>query len=387
LEFGEEKYESTKKTLIVAVWSINTQGMQQASLALRMKVLKECAERAYDLAKAQLRKHGLGLNDKPFALFVAPEYLVANPDLSGGHSPGSRRHIEEGVKVNLLQQLQAISNSCQGMIMIPGTVAWRKPFERTGAKLTSTKGPNMGQLKPISRYDKALSRVQFYADRQNLGPNARLSNQLSTGQLAPTTGEKLAAINQAKANALINSFFGYGPNDLQYMAQNTAYVLLDGQVKFKYNKQGDFHEVLDGTSTVHIPGKLDGRFQIKPTTAKQRPILFGLEVCLDHVFQTTGKEIPHVGKVDVHIITSAQVREQASNLAVFDHGVLVHACSNKNYSGVKRPGRFWGTNPEKPFHSEDFSNFPLQLWEIEIELSHEVPTSPEKKELEAFLRL
>jgi hypothetical protein len=36
---------------------------------------------------------------------------------------------------------------------------------------------------------------------------------------------------------------------------DTAYVLYNGEVRLKYNKQGDHHEVLDGTSTIHIPGK------------------------------------------------------------------------------------------------------------------------------------
>jgi hypothetical protein len=152
------------------------------------------------------------------------------------------------------------------------------------------------------------------------------------------------------------------------MGRNTAYVLKDGRVILKYNKQGDFHEVLDGTKTIHIPGKLDGRFRIRPTNPAQRAIRFGIEVCLDHVFQTTGKEIPHLGEVVVHIISSAQVKEREGSVAIADDGYLVHACSNQAYSGVKSWGRFWGIKDVEPFWTGTFATSPICLWEIELDL-------------------
>lgn len=372
--WGAPKPDPTKKTLIVALWSINTQGMQQAPLDLRWRVLKKCVEHAYELALKRLATQGLDLNDKPFALFVAPEYLMAQPDPSGRHAQGSRRHMDEADKDNLLQRFIALSNTCKGMLMIPGTIAWRKSLERSGWDVNHMRAdhPQWGQPKTVSRYDKAIGSVQFYQQRQGFALTDRLSRALNSGVLAPTTQQKLDALNQAKALVPHTTAHGYAPNDLRYMARNTAYVLLDGLVRLKYNKQADFHEIQDGTSTVHIPGKMDGRFGIQPTNPKQRGIRFGLEVCLDHAYQTTGKEIAQMGKVDVHIITSAQLPTRDANVATVDAGYVVHASSNADYTGVKSRGWFGGN--EKPFATETISTFPLQLWQIELDLAFVEPT-------------
>jgi hypothetical protein len=363
--------EPTTKALIVAVWSVDTQRTQNLNLLQRVTDLEGSVRRAYKLATDRCGARGLSLGDKPFALFVAPEYLMARSVAGGTHDPGTRRHIDESLKDILLQRYVALSDSCKGMLIVPGTIAWRKPLDRSVAKQTSSK---TGLAKPVSRYDKAISSVQFYQQRQQLGLNRPLSGPLRTGITAPTTQQKLDALNQAKAWAPINSVFGYTPNELEFMARNTAYVLQDGRVLLKYNKQGDFHEILDGTKTVHIPGRLDGRFHVRPTSPHQRQIRFGLEVCLDHVFQTTGKEIPHLGEVDVHIITSAQVRERSENVAVANGGYLVHACSNRAYSGVKGRGFFGGLSDVRPLADELYANSPLQLWEIELDLKLAGPT-------------
>jgi hypothetical protein len=399
--------KSTRKPLIVALWSLNTQGMQHLPLDQRWADLKQCVELAYKLATARLYKIGHDPNDRPLALFVAPEYLMAQPVPGGQHErhwppmpnvygfPGDRRHIDEGDKDIQVQRYINLSNTCQGMIMVPGTIAWRKPLVRSGAKLLhgNPNRPQYGQPKAVSRYDKAIGSVQSYAQRQGLGLNTGLSGSLEYSKygesdvLAPTTQQKLNALNAAKVYGPFSSVFGYLPGDLQYMARNTAYVLLDGQVICKYNKQGDFHEVLVGTDTVHIPGKLDGRFEVTPTkTPAQRPITFALEVCLDHVFQTTGKEIEHRGKVDVHIISSAQVENKEAHVAARDAGYLVHASSNKEYTRVKkRVGSWFGAwgedlnkkgwtqfgamSDERPFWEDDVAGFPLQLYQIELDLT------------------
>jgi len=137
-----------------------------------------------------------------------------------------------------------------------------------------------------------------------------------------------------------------------------------------YNKQGDFHEVLDGTSTVHIPGKLDGRFEIPTTNASQRAIKFGIEVCLDHVYQTVGKETPfHYGDADIHIISSAQVRERKECVSLRHGGYLVHAWPNDAYPGVKQFGTGWlgGTSlgDANVFLAEN-TGHPLRFWEIDL---------------------
>lgn len=357
------------KKLVVALWSVPTQHMQNLSLDTRVNGLRSAAKRTYEVATKEIGSKGGSLSDKPYALFVAPEYFIAMPATGGGHGVGDQRHIEETEKELRLGELKQISQDYKGIIFVPGTIAWRKPLVRSGAKLYHSKGSQVGQLKTVSRAEKAKDALQFYANRHHLGPHAQLSGPLSVGigpvRNAPTTHQKLTALEDAGPILSLGA---------DYVARNTAYVLLDGDVRFKYNKQGDFHEVLkdDGT-TVHIPGKLDGRFQMKTTNSSDRPIDFGIEICLDHVFQTTAKEIPHLGQVDVHIISSAQVRERKENVAVRPDGYLVHACSNPAYTGVKKHNTsfIFGSSlgEDKAFYQETVGGCELLFWQIELDLT------------------
>lgn len=359
------------KKLIVALWSVPTQQMQNVSLDTRINTLRSAAKQTSEVATKAIASGGGSLSDKPYALFVAPEYFIAMPATGGVHGVGEQRHIEETEKELRLGQLKQISHDYKGIIFVPGTIAWRKPLVRSGAKLYHSKGSQVGQLKTVSRAEKAKDALQFYANRHHLGSHVQLSGPLNVGggslRNAPTTHQKLAALEDA------GPIFSLGAD---YVARNTAYVLLDGHVPFKYNKQGDFHEVLkdDGT-TVHIPGKLDGRFQMKTSNSSDRPIDFGIEICLDHVFQTTAREIPHLGQVDVQIISSAQVREQKENVAVRPDGYLVHACSNPDYTGVKKQnssfifGPWLGKN--ETFHQDTVGGCQLLFWQIELDLTRQ----------------
>jgi predicted amidohydrolase len=355
--------------MIAALWSVPTQGMQRCSLAVRMVSLKKAVKRAYELATDRLaRTHQIPLTETPYALFVAPEYFIAKPAPGGDHTLGDQRHIEESEKDVVLGGFKSISDEFKNIVLIPGTVAWRKPLIRSGAKTDHAKGPAIGQFKNVSRGEKAREALVTVANRQQPSLDSPLSGAktLADGSLLPalTTNQKLADL------ANTGHLFSTGA---EYMARNTAYVLLNGNVIMKYNKQGDFHEVLQAGNTVHIPGKLDGRFQVKTSNQDFRPIDLGLEICLDHVFQTTGKEIPHLGKVDVHIIASAQVKERNENVAVKPNGYLVHACSNSAYTGVKQnKSRFIlgeSLDTDKVVVSEKVDGVDLLLFDMDIDLT------------------
>lgn len=354
------------RPFIVALWSFNTQAMQHIGLDMRMTWMQEAVERAFEVAIQQLGRVQYSLSEKPLGLFVAPEYFIAQPVAGGHHGPDSRRHIEEDEKERHLTRFKQMSETCKGLVIIPGTIAWRKPLLRSGPKLLHSKGRLAGQAKTVSRQEKAVQAVKYYAERQKMQLARPLSGPLHT-PLGPrpalTTQQKLDALEQA--GPLLNL------SDVQFLARNTAYVLYNGDVKLKYNKQGDFHEVLDGMKTIHIPGKLDGRFNIYNDDHSRR-IDFGIEICLDHVFQTTGKEIPHLGEVDIHVISSAQVSEREEFVAVRDGGYLVHACSNDNYTGVRQLNRrlFGGKSldVEKPFEEEELNGAPLKFWQIDLDL-------------------
>jgi hypothetical protein len=71
----------------------------------------------------------------------------------------------------------------------------------------------------------------------------------------------------------------------------------------------------------------------------------------------------------VHTISSAQVPTEEASVAATDNGYVVHACSNKAHTGVKSRGWLGRLSEEKPFATEDVAGFPLQLWQIELDLA------------------
>lgn len=106
---------------------------------------------------------------------------------------------------------------------------------------------------------------------------------------------------------------------------------------------------------------------------------------MDHVFHTIGKEIPHLGQVDIHIIASAQ--ERAGNVAVRLNGYLVHTCSNDSFTVVKQ--MTWGIfssglSAAKPWHDERFNGVPMKIWDIKLDLTKMSGTHQETVEKRAF---
>jgi predicted amidohydrolase len=346
------------KKMIAVVWSVNTQVTQAMNIDGRLDMLKRGTETAFMKAcDVLIQAGGSTFSGDPSVLFVVPEYFFARPAAGDGHGLNELRHLEEAEKDKIVRELVLISKKFPDMLFVPGTVAWRKPFERSGAKLYHAKpGADFGKPKTVSRVDKALASLTGYADKLKLSYDRPLSGAM---------GNTPAYTTQQKIN-LLGPLFRLP----DFMARNTAYVLLNAVVLCKYNKQGDFHEVLgEKNSTVYIPGKLDGRFQLtlkeSDQKRKRNRMDFGIEVCLDHAFGTTANEIGHLGKVDVHIISSAQVANNEKNVAVRDGGYLVHASSNKDFTTVKKSGVWFES---KPAHRMPVDNFEMSFWEMDLAL-------------------
>ena len=319
------------KKLVVYIWSFNTIA-QTDSIVTRQINLANALKAAY----ADLRQLGRSDGLSPEGLFIAPEYLFANPVSSSahGHTRGSKRQLEEGEKDRLVTYMKDVSRTMPGLLIIAGSVAWRKPFARPAEKQRRSDG----SYKMQSRFEKAKAAIEGFAKMAfPTAPDALwqpLSGDLpqsstSRSVVAPTSAKKLDDLS-------VNSFFC---EPAGFVGRNTAYVLLDGRVLFKYNKRGDFHEVLHDNSadgTVFVPGIFDGRFEVRISEQPSpRAIQFGLEICLDHASGMLGRTVASRGRVDVHLITSAIVAVDPKNVAVKHQGYLVHACSEASWSKVQ----------------------------------------------------
>lgn len=335
--------------MIVAIWSMNTQAMQHWSVAVREKKLKAAMDEAYKEINTKLP-----LTDKPAGIFVAPEYYFAEQAPDGAHKYGDQRHLSSDQKNLLLAELKNYSEANPGVVFIPGTIAWQKTLNREWYSFSTN---------PLTRQQKAIQALKAYPTLVGIAINDQLSGS-SAGRNALTTNEKLTQVGET--NGLPTA------PTASYIGRNTAYVFLDGEILCKYNKKGDFHEVLTNGQTVHIPGSKDGRFDIKTTNTRHRSIRCGIEICLDHVYKTAARDTPHYGEPDIHIITSASVREREASLTTKKSGYLIHACSDSSNSCVKQRqvGFFWGDSFEllKPYKKTTSGECDLNYWEIELDL-------------------
>ncbi|MDD2052188.1 hypothetical protein NPS46_06465 [Pseudomonas putida] len=351
--FDKRKYHMSGHDLVVCIWSINTQYVQSMTLLARQIALRDAVIAAYNVVKAIG-----GISPKPWGVFIAPEYLFAHPSVNGSHVYGEQRHLEQGDKERLLEWLKLVSAACEGMIIVPGTVAWQKPAERPVVNPPAPPG-----TKPFSRTEKAFGALLQHANRFFAGDlDAQLSSA-SGNQNALTTGAKMVSLLLAPANTL-------------KFARNTAYVLYDGRLLLKYNKGSDFHEVLTGLTVIHIPGCKPGVFSVRPEGGG-RDIKFGVEICLDHMFHTLGHSIPPDDSVDVHLLVSAYVAPWLTVSGVSMSGYVIHASSNASYSGVYRNGHsFFGAACGQQLAIPGYGDYQLNYYGIHVALDPAISAVP-----------
>jgi hypothetical protein len=361
----------------VALWG--TDSKQHESYRTRMDRLRA----ALVAANNQANRHLAGKKTGPRVqtIFVAPEYLFAqqvgpnDPTLTDGfHYPvpyanaSDNRFLHALVKDRLLTELLSLSMAFDRMLLVPGTIAWRKPLLRTGPyrykkQADGTRGTT---LKTTDRLTKAYDRVVEGTRRSAAvfgSPfNQELQDPLSGDLDDAGTVVHAAPTNWQKLQELGSSAH---PGTATYVGRNTAYVLHDGRVLLKYHKQGDFHEVLDTTgTTVYIPGVLNGSFEVDG-------VRFGLEVCLDHNIgylrkHPDGKE-PHI-----HLIASASVSLDRHNVRVKEGGFVLHADAEPNDTQVVRrqkrvllKGKMSG-NDENPVDTVTVGGDPLKFYVIHL---------------------
>lgn len=348
--------------------------MQRATLSQREDALYKAVDESYK--KIELLK---GVGQTPWGIFVAPEYLFAYPSKGDNHAYGDQRHLNENDKTNLLKRLEEKSKNCPGLVIIPGTVAWEKTLWRPDDRANHKKGANANKPKSISRAEKAITAVADYAKNFKSGNlNAPLSGPHQNHQ-ATTTKNKLDLLELQM----------FDPYAWIRIARNTAYILYEGKTLLKYNKKADFHEVLTGNNVVHIPGKHPGRFELPLGDLSLRPISCGIEICLDHAFDTLEKSIPPNGAVDIHILVSAWIQPKPCVGTVKPGGYMVHASSNDRVSKVYKHDLgsiLWGHREVSPDEKIDLGKFPINIYKINLNLSPPVNSSQIlQDELDKFL--
>jgi len=144
------------------------------------------------------------------------------------------------------------------------------------------------------------------------------------------------------------------------LMRNTAPVFHDGDCLLKYHKHGDFFEAKSPEDGLFIPG--NGK-----KTCELNGLRFGFEICLDHnlgILQNALKN--DVDKlVDIHIVCSAAVKNETSNMMNRRGGFFLHASTYDTCGGVWKNN--WGQQT-KVAHLEglQLGVNGLQVWRLKL---------------------
>jgi hypothetical protein len=329
--------------MLVALWSRETHDVRFGpdNTAARFGALSL----AVQTAAARMNRIASLRGSAIQCVFVAPEYLFTE---LYGNVPGNAhfltRAMSDAGKQFVLGRLQLLSRTHPSILMVPGTVAWKKPFARVGAEQFK-KNPRTGLRTAVPKAEGRDVKAHRSLIRQGAivgdpgGPHA-----VWRGDQTPTIAEKRADITA---------------NVFTHMMRNTAYVLHKGRVHFKYNKQGDFHEAIGDATTVFVPGDQVGTCVIEG-------VRFGFEICLDHNMSVLQRRARHraVDPVQVHIITSAAVDNVSDNAHVTQRGYVVHASSVDACTTVYQPKQ--GRGQMVSLGHDNVDGDPLRYWLINV---------------------
>ncbi|MEQ9371386.1 MAG: hypothetical protein RIG63_20520 [Coleofasciculus chthonoplastes F3-SA18-01] len=264
-------------------------------------------------------------NDAFNAIIVLPEYYFSR---TRQHSY-QRKAMGEEAKDIVLQQLLQYSRYFPKILLLPGTIAFKKSLVRPPNK---TIQQSTRQRKSQSRLQKASSYLLSSPDDTKITSNYPFGSPYSPASSTLTPREKLQRLDQLGENA--------------YIYKNQACVIQNGQILFKYNKRKDYFETYGSSNEIHAP-------DVNRSASKTiHGIDFGLEICFDHAQRSLVEDITYENRMAQHLaahgyapqptMTSTPqihivVSDWASNSAspVREGGFFIHASSNNTQTCVK----------------------------------------------------
>lgn len=263
-------------------------------------------------------------------VFLGPEYLFVKSPTARVLTMGEADRIE--------LQIKELS---KGMLLIPGTVVWKKPLDRANDQYDegSVRGVKAGQRRQEESYTK--TRLEKATEAVDIGRAMELKIAKKNATIS-VTGDRINKEFDGKSEALKTL-------GAVAVVRNTAYGYHDGKRVLKYHKRGDYTEVLSldkdgGEHPVFIPGAANGYFEV---TVGSVPVPCGIEICGDH---NTGylSNSDLSKKPLLHFITSAAVQNAEKHYNVIDGGYVIHASANADWTGVFDHKATWITEEKKP---------------------------------------
>lgn len=246
---------------------------------------------------------------KPFyqCIFVAPEYYFSNQRHSN-----DRFYLKE-VKQFIVTRLSALAKKYPKMLIIPGTVLWKKSAYREGARKVEI-GRGAANIVPspknITRIAKTLDRLA--KAHTDFATDNNLQGWSHAGKFGST--DDPTSTNESRFY-MPKYYLDHAKELNTQIAQNVAYIFKN-DVVLKYHKAGNFMEVEgEASNIVFAPGVISGVFNVGP-------VAYGIEICRDHCMQVLKKG----GRdVNIQIIISSYIPNIAGGMSMSNGGVLIHS--------------------------------------------------------------
>jgi predicted amidohydrolase len=258
----------------------------------------------------QARRQALPDRDNFFQyVFLAPEYFFSNNRYQNS------RFFDHDVKRFILKELSAIARKYPQMLIIPGTVLWRKDaFVQDSRNIGLGKTP--APTNKTSTVDNALARI---AAAKPLGTATKsdwgfVADNQATGYLnQPDVKQYMATQSFGQQELLLLTAASHRTE----IAQNVAYVCM-GDRMLKYHKIGNYEEVKqESGNLVFVPGSIKGFFSVGAVN-------YGLEICMDHALSM----IPAANQAHVRVIVSSYVNFRADTWSG-SNVVLLHSSTER----------------------------------------------------------
>lgn len=245
------------RNLHVTIWQVNTHAMQYLDLNNRLAFLYKAVDEAY----THLR-HLPANNRKLRGIFVAPEYYFAKQAAGGHHQLSEERYLSDEEQHDVTASLTCLSRLYPDLLIIPGTMAWKKPLS------------DAIDINHVEEGDDEES-TQYLI--KTLGDIASGNSNISVDVEPQYLLQQCHSIKSTAARAC-HSVFAY----------------LNGEQVYECHKQDDFEDS-NNTLVSDLAGspvfEVDG-------------LRFGVEIFLDHAYGVLKKP------VDIHIILSSCVKRQ-----------------------------------------------------------------------------
>jgi hypothetical protein len=327
-----------KTNIMVAIWSKNTQKEQSETLAARLKWISDA------LTEFEMSWKTIRGNQPIKGILIAPEYFFAAREAGKNDDTGTAlntRCLNEAEKDTIVNELLKLSKKYPKVLLFPGTIAWMKDLvrpvgadqkkddknKRTGpakthatreagvlAKLTASTARTGARVPTellLRKLKHKLSGREVNKNVYRVAQSTDVQNMVTYYLRDPSFPDRLKADFGSEAGLYLSvtdnsakiALLGLG--SVNSIMKNTAYVMLGGKIKFKYNKMNDFHEAVGDAQTIFLPGIKAGWVDIEG-------IEIGMEICLDHACDQLVNSIlaspPTSGKYPhLHVIMSACV--------------------------------------------------------------------------------